>query len=124
MNDRELIEKLHQLIIDLLWISESDYPWEIFFEENSEQISILSIDSLVEILTVEDFFTPAIAEYDWQNEEERTMVKKYQNLLSFLQENLTDLKVYRWGEVEISIYIIGKTIANNFLGLVTKAIET
>ncbi|MEM7592103.1 MAG: nuclease A inhibitor family protein [Cyanobacteria bacterium P01_A01_bin.83] len=35
MNDNDLIEKLKQGTKDLLWLSESDYPWLIFYFANA-----------------------------------------------------------------------------------------
>ncbi|NJL53455.1 MAG: hypothetical protein HC930_17155 [Hydrococcus sp. SU_1_0] len=41
----------------------------------------------------------------WHNEAEQAEVVKYQNLVNLMTENLTDLKVYLLGEVEIAVYI-------------------
>ncbi len=38
--------------------------------------------------------------------------KRYRELVHLLKTHLTDIKVYRVGEVEINCYILGKTESN------------
>ena len=39
MNDTELINQLKQASEDLLWLSESDYPFETVYWENVDDIN-------------------------------------------------------------------------------------
>ncbi len=50
--------------------------------------------------------------------------KRYQRLVKLLQTHLTDLKVYRLGEVEIDVYVLGKTESGAIAGLATISVET
>jgi hypothetical protein len=131
-SDEEVIAELKRLSEGLLFISEADYPFEIFYGEASAQISTQSLpgfaglpaDSPVEAATVDDFFKAAVSEPDWKVEQELAVARRYQALLRFLKERLDDVKVYRVGRVNIAVYIIGRTEAGNWLGLSTRVVET
>ncbi|MEA5572343.1 nuclease A inhibitor family protein [Calothrix sp. UHCC 0171] len=130
-----LIEKLKQACDRLLFISESEYPWEVFlweFAEEKPEISSdlifqqidKSADNKIEFIDIDSLFAIATLEQSWHGEAEKATVKKYQHLVKSLQENLRDIKVARIGEIEIDIYILGKTSSNDIAGLFTKVIET
>lgn len=132
MNDSELIDRLRQLSKGLLWMSESDYPFETIYWKNQGnltkkkllQLSGHDLNTLVEVEQLDRFFVLAIKEQDWHEQEKKAEVKRYRVLLDFLKNYLRDIKVYRVGEVEIDIYIVGRTNSRNLAGLSTKAIET
>ena len=132
MDDRAIIEQLQQASQGLLWLSESDYPFEIVYwqEENSTikqkllQNSHDEPNKTLETITLEKFFKRATCKQDWQNQTEKEEVDRYQNLVQLLQEKLTEITVYRVGETEIDIYILGKTESGAICGLSTKVIET
>jgi hypothetical protein len=76
------------------------------------------------MLAVDDFFAIATQEEDWHDEEERETVKLFQNLVSVLKQNLSQLQVYRVGNIEIDVYIVGVTDGGGLAGLSTKLVET
>jgi hypothetical protein len=45
------------------------------------------------MLTVDEFFAIATQEEDWYDEEERETAKRFQNLVSVLKQNLSQLQV-------------------------------
>lgn len=128
-----LTEKLAELTDGLFWMSESDYPWQVFAWETPGPIShdqLLQLThhpvatSVAEV-DLYKFFTPALKEQDLHGEEEKATVKKYRQLVDYLNYNLSDIKVYRVGQSpEIRIYIIGTTRDDNLAGIATQAIET
>ena len=130
----EIVLRLYQFSQNLLWMSESDYPFVVFFWELEEEIqldipTILELtqhppDIAVKALEFERFFSKAVTPKDWHGEEEEEEVKRYQNLVATLQECLRDLKVYKVGEVTVDVYIVGTTPAGDLAGLSTVAIET
>ena len=132
MDDSELIDRLRQLSKGLLWMSESDYPFETIYWKNQGnltkkkllQLSGHDLNTLVEVEQLDRFFVLAIKEQDWHEQEKKAEFKRYRVLLDFLKNYLRDIKVYRVGEVEIDIYIVGRTNSRNLAGLSTKAIET
>ena len=132
MDDREIIQQLQQASQGLLCLSESDYPFEIvhwqeknpIIEKKIRQNSEDNSNKTIEITTLESFFKSATREQDWQDRAEKEEVRRYQILVKLLQEKLNDVKVYRVGEIEIDVYILGKTKSGTICGLSTKVVET
>lgn len=130
----EIVLKLYQSSQDLLWTSESDYPFVAFFWEVDDEIELdiptfLQLtqntpDTPVRTLEFESFFRNSTTPKDWHEAEEEEDVKRYQNLVATLQECLTDLRVYKVGEITIDVYILGRTYAGDLAGLSTVSIET
>jgi hypothetical protein len=63
----------------------------------------------VEVASVDDLFARVTQEEDWHDEEERETVKLFQNKVSVLKQNLSQLQVYRVGNTNINAYIVGVT---------------
>lgn len=76
------------------------------------------------MLAVDGFFAIVTQEEDWHDEEKRETVKRFQNLVSVLKQNLSQLQVYRVGSIEIDVYIVGVTDGGGLAGLSTKLVET
>jgi hypothetical protein len=127
----EIIDRLKQVTVDLLWSSESDYPFEIVtWARDVEMIpavlfsDLLDPNSVVESISLTDFFAPVLTIEDWYEAEELAQVDRYTDLLDSIESNLSEVKVFRMGEVEIAIYIVGKTPDGDIVGLKTHAVET
>ncbi len=43
---------------------------------------------------------------------------------NLLEANLRDLRVFKIGEIQIDIYVVGLDVENNLTGIQTKAVET
>lgn len=125
-----LTDRLAELTDDLLWMSESDYPWQVVCwnipsitpDRLLESIDRPS-DTPVEVVSVDRFFAPALTERSWHGEAERQTIARYRELVEFLNNNLDNLKVYRLGEVELDVYVLG-TAGDRTIGIATKAVET
>jgi hypothetical protein len=135
MSTEEIIDRLKQTTADLLWISESDYPFQIVVWSNKEINSMLfpdRIDDDIKVISLDDFFAPALKVEDWYGLEELATVDRYKLLLETINANLTELKVFRIGSIlpgrgsakEIDLYIVGKTPSGDALGLQTTSVET
>ena len=145
MSDQELIEQLERLTTGLLWLSESDYPWQIVTwetqldEEDSEE-AIAKLDTQIrnqliainpdqeptqiEDQELDDFLQGITTSKGWYGEEELAECQRYQDLVSFLNNSLSGVRVYRLGEVEVKIYVLGQTPSKNILGIETISVET
>lgn len=118
----------------LLWMSESDYPWDVLVWPHGSTATLTDADVLQQTghdpntpIAQTDwarFFEAACQVQAWHNETEIVMVQRYQALVEILQTHLTDLRVYRVGEIEVDIYVLGITADGTIAGLATKAIET
>ena len=131
MNEQELVNQLSKASEGLLWLSESDYPFETVYIENVDNIEekLLEVTNsightMLQVRELDKFFQGVTEEKDWYNDEEMAECKRYQELVKLLKTHLRDIKVYRVGEVEVSCYILGKTENNAIAGLSTISVET
>ncbi|MBD2037790.1 nuclease A inhibitor family protein [Leptolyngbya sp. FACHB-321] len=133
MNDAELINTLEEAIAGLQWMSESDYPFTVVYwqdelpiltPEHLLQLTNHPPDTLVETEAVDDFFAIATQAQDWHNAEATVIVQRYQTLVETLKQSLDALTVYRLGQINLDLYIIGKTTTGALAGLATQAVET
>lgn len=128
----EIVDKLKLASDRLLWSSESDYPFEVFFWSSQEPLTAETViqqtghtpDTPVNVMPLDELFQNATQKEDWHNDDEKQMVKRYQTLVKTLKTNLSDIQVFRLGTVEIDIYIVGKTPSGDKAGLSTKVVET
>ena len=129
--DSATITQLRQATADLLWLSESDYPFEVITWERGVEMTPKGLfaevsegDVAVEAIPLADFFAGAISVEDWYEAEELAQVDRYQRLLHTIESNLTEVQVFRLGKVDITVYIVGKTLDGEIVGLKTHTIET
>ncbi|MEH1972603.1 MAG: nuclease A inhibitor family protein [Nostoc sp.] len=129
----EITEKLKQSSADLLMMSESDYPFEVFLWTDQAntlttqkllQLTDHPQDSSVEEVALDYLFRNCASEQEWHDEQQKQNVKKFQTLVQTLKDNLNEIKVYRIGTIDIDVYIIGKTSSGDIAGLSTKVVET
>jgi hypothetical protein len=131
-----LLKELKKLTKDLQFQSESDYPVEPLLIPAKGKASLSAQDvveftkqdtssgATVKELDFDQFFSAATEEQDWQSPEEREVVERFQTLVKTLKENLTDIKVYRVGDTEADVYVLGRTASGDFAGVSTKVVET
>lgn len=119
MQDAEILQQIEEKAAGQYFISESDYPFvpvnwgsteitDEFLKGQSEE----KPDSEIEQKSFDEFY----AKYAPR--------ENYGVVLDALKNNLTDLRVYRVGRVNIGVYLIGKSPEGNWLGLSTRSVET
>src|ERR1700750_1133592 len=130
-SDEQLIQELEEAARGLLFMSESDYPLEVFkwtaAEPSHEFLQKLAgKDSSAEVETqgAREFFRAAASEPDWKGEAELALARRFQALLRLLETALSDLKVYRVGSIDINVYVAGRAPSGNWLGVSTRVVET
>jgi hypothetical protein len=133
-----LVDTFKRAVEGLFFPSESDYPFEVRLwqgqagEELTPETLLQSldrpVDTPVETADLQQVFAPATAEQDWYNSEEQATAQRFRSLVKLIEETLIDVKVYRLGQVEIDVYIVGKIKAesesNDWLMLSTQVVET
>ena len=126
-----IIDRLKQATLDLLWSSESDYPFEIVTWKQGIEMTPTALfgngddaDRSIETLTLTELFAPVLTVEDWYETEELKQVDRCTELFHAIESNLAEVKVFRLGEIEIAIYIVGKTPDGDILGLKTHVVET
>jgi hypothetical protein len=134
LSSAEIMEQLAISIDGMLWISETDAPFEIvnwavpLTAKLTEKKLLKSLGLAKDLSTtpqdLDTLLQPILEPQDWHGEEEKEIIRRYENLRDFLKQNLTDLQVYRCGEIEITICILGKNPDGKWVGLKTQAVET
>ncbi len=127
-----ITNQLKQASEGLLFLSESDAPFEVVRWPTQGQLTPAKLlqltnhppDAPVEVVNVDEFFAIATVEEDWHDEEEREIVQRFQHLVSVLKQNLSNIQVYRVGQINIDAYIVGVTPSGHSMGLSTKLVET
>ena len=130
--DEELFGALKEATEGLLYMSESDYPVEVIRWDGSEQLSpdyirkMAGADSsaAAEESTMEELFRVPAGEQEWKGEAQLAEAQRYQRLRKLLEENLMGIKVYRVGEINIGVYVLGESAEGNWLGISTRTVET
>jgi hypothetical protein len=128
----EILDQLKLASDGLLFMSESEYPFEVFLWEGIALATPQKVvqqtnhpqDTPIKIVGIDDFFQVATTPEDWHGEEEKATVKRFQALVQTLKENLSNLQVYRLSSKEIDVYVIGQTPSGDSIGLSTKVVET
>ncbi len=122
---------LKQAVRGLVYPSESEYPFKAFVWDISDLTSAVILaqtkhadDTALQTINLEEFFAPVIQVQDWFGAEEQASVAKFQQLKQILETSLTKIQVYRIGEIEISVYIVGQTPEGQWAGISTKVVET
>lgn len=130
--DEQIIDELKRITEGLLFMSEADYPFEIVYLKGEgepdprhlRERAGMAADAAVETGSVDEFFRAATSEPEWKKGGELATARKYQSLVRLLKDNLNDLRVFRIGEINIPVYILGKSSEGNWIGLATRVVET
>ncbi len=130
-SDEQLMEELREATRGLLFMSESDYPLEVFKWGSAEPTpeflrGLAGKDSSAPVETLEaaEFFRASASEPEWKGETELAVARRYKALLRLLESNLSDLKVYRVGSIDMNVYVAGRAPSGNRLGVSTRVVET
>jgi hypothetical protein len=131
MADEELLEKFKAATAGLLFMSESDYPFEVSAHKDqkvSPEVLVadagLPTDTHIEKMSVDDFFSPAIREYEGQSDEARALAARYRELISLIKQTLADPAVFKLGTINMPVYIVGSEPGGGAIWLKTRVVET
>jgi hypothetical protein len=134
LSDAEIVNLLTGATTDIYWVSASDEPFEVLLWPDWPIVDCDATALRAQIHapknapivsdTVEAFFQPAIVPQDWHGADERSVIQQYEQILFLLQQHLTQLQLYRVGEGEVAVYILGKTPAGHWLVLKTLVVES
>lgn len=130
-DNSSIISALRSQAQGLYFVSEADHPfavvdWQIetITPEYFRSLSTPPPTKIEEVSFTEFYKKYAVSKAE-HSEAKRARTESYKKLFDVLTENLTDLKVYRLGEVQVIIYIIGRSKSGSgWLGLSTEAVET
>lgn len=126
---------LQEAAAGLLYMSEGDHPFDFVvlpgepdeWPLTAEQVRARlghEADEPTREITLDRFFRAQIENADPNDPTGQALVPRFQALKDALRDQLSELRVFRIGEVEIDCYLLGRTQAGEIAGLHTVAIET
>lgn len=121
--------KLETASKGLLMMSESEYPFDYISSDETRSSPALALQltgkpegTTVTLTTLDDLLrnlvNPASGAVS------PAQAKQYQQLAAVLKDSLKELTVYRVGEVQVDVLVLGLTDEGKVAGLRTKLIET
>lgn len=128
--DEQVLSELAEAARGLLFMSEADYPFEpLRLEGEPDEARLRELagaapDAPVTTRSLEEFFRAAASEPAWKGAEELAAARKFQGLARALKENLADPRVYKVGEINMPVYLLGRGPEGGWLGLSTRVVET
>ena len=127
-------EQLSPFLTNLLYPSESDEPLEpvTCYLKQTEPLTVSQIKDwqmlppsiYVEEIPENDFWEPVTTEQDWYGDEEKARTARFQQLKQFLEKELTVRQVFRVGETEMDVYLLGRLASGERAGIKTKIVQT
>jgi hypothetical protein len=128
------IEAAKPLLTDLLYPSESDEPIEVVtcYLKQADPLTVSQIKDwqmlppsiYVEEIPEADFWKPVLTEQDWYNEEEKARTAAFQKLNELITSTLTVRQVFRVGESEMEVFLLGRQAEGDRTGIKTKIVQT
>lgn len=131
-NSDVIVRKLNEACEGLIYVSEADAPVRVFSGEVAAHVSRSTVlrqtgskaEETVAEPAFDQFFSRLTAIQPWFGENESARAKKFLDLQKLIEENLSDLKVFKIGRVQIRIYVVGLDADGRLTGVVTGAVET
>lgn len=130
----ELLEMLKSMSEDLLFTSESDYPFEVIcWEIKTKVVDATTIQEYigtksktleVKESTPDKLLSRKARTRPYYSTERREKANRFKQIIDFFQSQVANAKAFRIGKVEIDIYIIGTVSDSHIIGLKTTAVET
>ena len=132
-SDEQILSELKRAAEGLFYMSESDYPLEPVRLEGAEEpgherlreLAGAGAEARVETRGLEEFFRPdAASQMPPEGAGGAPRAASFEGVVRTLRENLTDIRVYRVGEINIPVYVLGRSASGSWLGLSTRVVET
>ena len=128
----EIDTDLQQAIQGLRYVSETNAPFEVVHWPNGTRLDASRVCQLsghkagdpVRITNVDEFFTPLTDYQAWFGAMEKAEAQKYCELRDVIRQRLSNPRVFRVGEIEIDIFVIGRSDQGDWAGVKTRAVET
>lgn len=130
MTEERLMRELAEATAGLMLMSESDHPLQVIRWEAEPTAEFLrgltgrGPAAPVERRGAAEFFRAPASEPGWKTGAELETARRFQALRRLLEENLEGVTVYRVGEIDVTVYVVGRTPAGSWAGVVTRVVET
>ena len=128
----DLAKQVKKAAKGLFYSSESDALVEVFAGSIADAVTqenLLGqigkeVNTPVQVINFDDFFSRLTALQDWFGDEEKATAEKFAALRDLLKNNLKDLNVFKIGSSELDIYVVGLDPESKLMGIKTQSVET
>ena len=127
-------DQINPLLAGLFYPSESDEPVEPLtcYLDQPELLTVSQIKDwlmlppsvCVDEMPETEFWEPVITEQDWYDDVEKAVTARFQQLRSLVECELTERQVFRVGETEVDLYLLGRLADGTRAGIKTRIVET
>jgi hypothetical protein len=124
-----LLAEIRKSTDGLNYVSETDAPVEPFSGGHVDAVDIAKLIENTgamkhEKLSPKKFFDRLTTVNDWFGPEQTDTARRFSELEKLLEENLSELTVFKIGRIQIDLYVVGYDADKNLIGVKTKAVET
>jgi hypothetical protein len=122
------------LLTDLFYPGESDEPIDYldFTIDFEPPLTVSQVKDLllimpriyVEEIPEDGFWEPVVTDQAWYVEEEKVRTTRFIELQKTIQAALSDRQVFRIGENEVDLYLLGRKADGCWAGLKTLVVDT
>ena len=127
-----MINPLEKLTKDLIFISETDSPILPIELGMATEVSIKQLRQLADIdrtlaieeVSIEQFFARLTQIEAWHGPLETNRAKRFLMLEKHLQTHLRNVSVFKVGEIQREIFVVGLDSVDRLSGVRTRSIET
>jgi hypothetical protein len=74
--------------------------------------------------TVADFFATAATPQSWQSAAEQATARRFRTLVQLLEQRLQGARAFRFGTIEIDVYVVGTSSTGDWAGVSTHLVQT
>lgn len=113
--DEEILQELRKASLGMLYMSESDYPFEVIRWDGRTEVT----PEFLRRITTEAADCPIQS-----SDLEAFLSGQFHNLAGLMKANLSNLKIYKVGRINMPVYIVGRSPEGNWLGLSTRVVQT
>lgn len=127
-------DQINPMLAHLFYPSESDEPIEpvTCYLEQTGPLTVSQIKDWlmlppsvsVEEMAEGEFWEPVITQQDWYNDDETSRTTRFGQLKKRLEDELTGRQVFRVGESEIKVYLLGRQADGKRVGIRTTIVQT
>lgn len=131
-SDEQIMDEIGRAARGLFRMSEADYAVEPFRLAGAEgptdstlrRVAGASADAAVTAASAAEFFRPEAFVEEAGDAVGLASAERISGLARALLDNLSDVTVYRVGEINIPVYVLGRSAGGSWLGVSTRVVET
>ncbi|QJD80040.1 nuclease A inhibitor family protein [Spirosoma rhododendri] len=125
---------VNPLLEGLLYPSESDEPVTFvtcylaqeapLTEVQIKEWQMVPPSTYVEERPASDFWEPVLTEEDWYGDDEKKRTAAFNQLKTVLDQHLTGQQLFRQGNTEVTLYLLGRLTDGTRAGVQTMVVES